>query len=1477
MLHLRFLGTFHIAFADGRAPAIETAKSKALLAYLVTESDRPHLREQLAALFWPEADQKSAMQSLRQALYSLKRQLQPAVGAPSPVYLTINRQDVAFNFDSEHWSDVEIFNSLIRATQQHAHQQLEACPECAAHLEEAVDLYRGEFLAGLTLPDADEFENWRQARQEWFRAQVMRALMQLAMHYERRRDFGVAQQFAQRLVEMEPWDEDAQRRLIRLYAQDNQRVAAVQQFETVRRLLMQQFDAQPAPETLQLVQEIQQGALAAAPSELSSPYKGLYPFAFADSLDFFGREETVAYLAQRLDAAPVTLLVGSSGSGKSSIIHAGLIPTLIHAGKLAALTRRRNGSDPLGWALVEFRPGADPYRALAEALVHLPKANGDTAQMLRRLNADGARLGSLGVLPTHGRTLIVADQFEELYTLCPTATRRHFLDFLLNSAFDPPDDMPPLALVITLRADFVNQALNDRPLADALQSGGVMLGPMARHELQRAIVEPARNRGVAYEPGLVERLLDDVGEEPGNLPLLQFALAELWERRSGFLITHAAYDQIGRVSGALASYADQVYTQLSEAERATARRLFVQLVQPGDETGDTRRPALRAELSDAAWVLAQKLADLRLVVTGHGDGGESVEIVHEALIRSWAQLQEWMAEDRDFRRWQQRLRTYRQQWLASNREDDALLRGALLTEAERWIDARRADLSPGEQAFIDDSVRRRNHQQAAIEMERRTELARAQALAQAEAQRAEAEHKRAEVERTAGRRLGWLSRVLVGVVLVAITAAVVALWQQRQADLFAQQALARQLAAQSINLADDATDLAFLLGEEALARMTDPTDLTNYLVSFPISAMLDRFLRGGDGDLTQVVVADDGKSLLTVAENGSRSSVARWDAGQGRLVREVLPPRERVAVALAPDATLIATADSNAIQLWDGVRGETAATWTIDTDDDLNALLFSSDGRLLIAKTHGGVLTIWEVATQQLVRTITITDGSEVVWLSPDNRTLAITQDIDEERGVDLWDVATAQQSNIRLGGHGATISAVAFSPDSRTIATASFDGAVRLWDAATGTLLHAPFTEHEGRVLSAAFSPDGRTLATGGADRRILLYDVVTGKRIGEPLVGHDNWVRYLRFDAAGDALYSGATGGSLIRWDMTHRKLFDGHTDRARSLALSPDGRILATAGFDLRILLWDAQRGDLLAELPSPHERSIIQVAYSPDGRYLAVGDAGGVVTLWDVAGRTLLHPPFHYDDAVVIGLAFSPDSNYLAVGDFAGNLSLWRVATGAMVRATPEAHDGWTLALAFAPDGQLLASGGTDGRLRFWDASALDQPGDDELRSLRDAIAAHDYWVTSLLFTGEGGTLISGSADNTVRFWDVATGQEDGDPLTGQKAQIWGVQFFPPHGEQTLLTLGGSGTIEMWDIATRTPLAPALRSGLETEAFVVSPDGEYAYLGSFDARVERWRLDAMPWRERGCAIASRALTGAEWEDYLRDTAYAPVCKD
>jgi hypothetical protein len=300
------------------------------------------------------------------------------------------------------------------------------------------------------------------------------------------------------------------------------------------------------------------------------------------------------------------------------------------------------------------------------------------------------------------------------------AMRRAFLDLLLQPLASATASPPDLVLLLSLRADFAGQALSYRPLADAMQQGGLILGPMSRSELRRAIEEPARGQGVTYEPGLVERLLDDAGDEPGNLPLLQFALTLLWERRVGGQLSHAAYEEIGGVAGALTVYADHVYEELIPAEQEGARRVFLQMVHPGEGAEDTRRLATRDELNEKDWPLVQKLANARLLVTDRNPAGqETIGIVHEALIWNWGRLRAWMDEDRAFRTWQGRLRAALRQWQVSGRDSGALLRGVLLAEAEGWAAQRADDLSPLALAFIATSLQLRDYQLAQARARRR--------------------------------------------------------------------------------------------------------------------------------------------------------------------------------------------------------------------------------------------------------------------------------------------------------------------------------------------------------------------------------------------------------------------------------------------------------------------------------------------------------------------------------------------------------------------------------------------------------------------------------------------------------------------------------------------------------------------------------------------------------------------------------------
>jgi len=433
-----------------------------------------------------------------------------------------------------------------------------------------------------------------------------------------------------------------------------------------------------------------------------SPYRGLSAFQEHDAPFFFGREAAVGQLVEAVRRMPLVAVIGSSGSGKSSVVFAGLVPQI-------RLQR--------GWLIASFHPGDDPFWSLAAALEPLLDPQMSETD---RLNAIDKLAGLLQqkdivlhdvverILQKHSSThlIIIADQFEELYSLClEVDQRQQFQDRLLSAAQVASHPLTPafnIVVVFTLRADFFEHALAYRPFADALQNADLKLGPMTYQELQDAIKKPAQKLNVKIEDGLTERILDAVIQEPGNLPLLEFTLTLLWEKQREGKLTHADYDEIGGVEQALVAYAEKVYAGLSEEEKKRAQQIFIKLVLPGEGTADIRRRASRDDLGEEKWDLVVRLATAHLVVTGRDEatGKETVEVVHEALIRRWERLRKWIDSDRKFLTWREELRRRLPRWENSGRNNDELLRGVILAESQDWITQRPVDISPIIKEFI---------------------------------------------------------------------------------------------------------------------------------------------------------------------------------------------------------------------------------------------------------------------------------------------------------------------------------------------------------------------------------------------------------------------------------------------------------------------------------------------------------------------------------------------------------------------------------------------------------------------------------------------------------------------------------------------------------------------------------------------------------------------------------------------------------
>jgi len=733
-LEIHLLGSFLVTLENNSLTDFESNKARALLAYLAVEANRPHRREVLAGLLWPDTPERTARTNLRSALANLRQVIQDH--EEQPPFLKITRQSIQFNQASDAWVDVNLFAEKLSWDGFQGQED----PSDVSAIQEAVELYRGGFLAGFFLPDAPLFEEWALITRESTQRQAVRAMHQLTAYYQESGSHERALQLAQRQVELEPYQEAAHQQVMWSLALNGQRNEALMHYDRFKSLLESELGVAPLEGTQEMYTRLMDGELPGSPTTNlilrreprlvgACPYQGLAHFQEAEAPFFFGREDFTGRLVSTIQGNPTTMtaIVGSSGSGKSSAIFAGLIPTL------------RAEQD---WLLLDMRPGSQPFQALAMTFVdHLTPGLGEEGRqsemrvLAKALLAGEAQLSDLVnqlLLKKHtsaSRLLLVIDQFEEIYTLdSDTALLHRFLDALLNAVKVGIDGgVHPFVLVLTLRADFMGQALTYRPFADALNESLYLLGPMDQAELRAAIEKPAEGQGAAFEPGLVTRILNDVGVEPGNLPLLEFALTLLWNRLDQGWLTHAAYEEIGGVGGALAQYAEDVYLDLNEDQRKNTRRVLVQLVQPGRGTEDTRRLAARSEFGDEGWRLIQHLADKRLVVTGGDDRGrETVEIIHEALIREWNRLGDWMDADRSFRLWQEDLRATLHQWEDSDRNKGALLHGVSLSKAETWLFERSDDLSQRERWFIQVSIVEQRDRQVAetIRQERERSLQR---------------------------------------------------------------------------------------------------------------------------------------------------------------------------------------------------------------------------------------------------------------------------------------------------------------------------------------------------------------------------------------------------------------------------------------------------------------------------------------------------------------------------------------------------------------------------------------------------------------------------------------------------------------------------------------------------------------------------------------------------------------------------------
>ncbi|ONI80260.1 hypothetical protein ALI22I_43600 [Saccharothrix sp. ALI-22-I] len=1161
------------------------------------------------------------------------------------------------------------------------------------------------------------------------------------------------------------------------------------------------------------------------PNGPSSPYPGLSGFERADADLFHGREHVVTdllvRLAEQVGGGEPVVLVGASGSGKSSVLRAGLLPALA------------DGKAQDAWPQVLLTPGTDPVGNLAGAIAqHTTIAAAEWARLIRESPSRFGDVCARSVRTT--RPVIVVDQFEEVFN-APEADRLAFATALTAAR--------PVLVVLAVRADLVDRCIELAPLRPAL-AAPVLLGPLDATGLRQAIVSPAKDFGVDVEPGLPERMIADlgvrgeIGYDPGALPRLAHALRESWNHRDGPVLTLAAYRRAGGIDGAVSRTAEEIHSALDPAGRQALRTILLRLVAVLDDGAVVRRRVDPQEFAAQRHVLDRLIAARLVTVDGTG-----ARLSHEALFTAWPRLRDWIEEDRaglvQHRRFTDAVRV----WVESGQHTDDLYRGVRLAALTTWLESARdrVRLQPVEQEFLDRSTAAEHAGQLAAR--RRTNRLRGLVVA-----------------------LSLLLVVASVAVVVATRLQQTASAERDRADVGRQQNLSRQLAAESA-LAREVDPRRAALAALGAWRASPTVEGRSALLATALDAYRGR-MTGHTGAIDSIAVSDDGKTAATAGNDGS---LRLWDVPARRELA-VLDDKDGWyrTVSMSADGRLLATADPDTkkVELWD-VR-ERKRVFTVPGSALDTAI--SVDGATFAAYTDRGVV-VYETANFTERAVFQAGPSIRMVYL-PDPGLIALANgnDVVVHRVSDGTMVAN-------LVAHTARVSALAFSRNGAMLASASMDSTVRVWDTATWTARQVLGTSEPG-LASVQFSPTGAEVAAGSVGTGIYSWDTGTGQMLTQYAAGSAT-TSALAFTGDSHTLLSADSNGVVTEWSY-RRSAFGPRDAVVLSTAFHPDGKLLATTSGDGMVRLWDHENARQVRQFRA-HTDDAYDLAFSPDGTELATVGEDGEVVVWKTEtgaeARRFSRPGTEFT-----AVRFSPDGKAIAVAGRTPtstqnterdellllnttDLSVaGRRPTGEEPRnAQPNGLEAnYPTAIAYSPDNRTLAVTLAGGKIGLWN---LVDPGSEWT-----ILPGHENLALDAEFSPDGEVLATSGSDKLVRLWRVRDGVEIGK-LTGSDAPVRQVEWSPDG--KTLATASQDTVLRMWEVDGARQLVRMDRHDGELNDVAFDPTGERVATASADGTTRVWNLVPERAVDVLCGALDRDTLAEEWASLGSERGDPPGC--